>query len=703
MSALSMIRNNIGFVVVVIAISLLGFILTDFFSSMGNIVGGPSDAGVVAGETISAREFSERYQQSLRNSNLPENQRFFLVDQVWNQMVNEIVFENEYERVGLQITGAEVYDMFTGKEIHPVVQQYFTPPGSDYDRSQVKELLQQMLDDSAQSAQLKLFEDYLADTRAQERYLAMISSAFVGSKQLARQKYQEENKKVDLTFLGVNYTQVPDSLVSVSDAELRAYINDHEETYQQQEQLYIKYVKFDITPTAADSAKAFENILKQKPIFAEVQNDSLFVAGKSRIPFNPNAAPRPVSQLPKAIQDSVVNADEKDVLGPVLDGKYYKLYKVVAREAGDETFANVQHILITPEGNTRADTLAAQSRAASLKAQTTAANIDDMVNEHSRDFGSKIDDGVLGWYRKGTYGADFDAAVSRASIGSIIGPVKSPRGFHIIRVLDKTNSLFSVAEIESEIYPSSETEAAFYREANQFAAKAQGLGNIDSAATEMGLTATRSNALTKTSWQVLGLPPSQGSRDLVIWAAEAEEGEFSEVKKVGNLSSGESYVFATLDQQIPEGVRGLETARTEVTRIVTNQKKAAIIKEKLATASGDDLNAIKDAYGAGAFVSQASDIAFSNQTIPGIGGDPLVIGTALGLNEGERSGMIEGTNGVYILQVTAVKEAPELDESALADRQQSTAEIGANELQSKVPSALTELADVEDNRYKIGY
>ena len=81
-----------------------------------------------------------------------------------------------------------------------------------------------MLNDSAQSSQLILFEDYLADTRAQERYLSMLTSGFVGSKQAARQKYLEQNKKVDISFLGVNYTQIPDSLVSVSDSEIRSYL-----------------------------------------------------------------------------------------------------------------------------------------------------------------------------------------------------------------------------------------------------------------------------------------------------------------------------------------------------------------------------------------------------------------------------------------------------------------------------------------------
>ncbi|RMG17954.1 MAG: hypothetical protein D6730_23440 [Bacteroidetes bacterium] len=703
MSALSTIRNNMGIVVVVVAISLLGFILTDLFSSMGNMLGGVPDAGVIAGKTITAQEFQERYQQASQNSNLPESQRFYLSDQVWNQMVNEIVFEQEFEKIGLKISGEEVYDMFTGKEIHPIVQQYFSGP-EGYDRNQVKQILQQMLADSAQSAQLRLFEKYLADSRAQERYLNMVSEAFVASKLLVRQKHEEQNKKADLSFLGINYTQIPDSLVQVNDSELKAYLNEHKKNYHQEEQFYIKYVKFDITPTKADSNRAYQSLLKQKAAFAEVQNDSLFVRSKSRVPFSPSAPAKPIYALPQALQDSVANASEKQVFGPFLEGKFYKLYKVVDIETGPEAAVRIQHILITPEGSTPADTAAARAKAASLRARVNAANFADMVNENSRDFASKVNDGILGWYQKGTFGETFDKAVENAGVGAIIGPVKSNRGFHIVRILDKTRATFRIAEIEEEIYPSSETETAVFREANQFAAKAAALKNIDSAATEMGLNAVRSNALTKTSWQIIGLQPSKGTRDLVIWAVEAEPGELSEVTKTGDLTSGENFVVAQMDERIPEGTRPLELVRAEITRIVTNQKKAKIILDKLqGIATGDDLNAIKDSYGAGAFVSEAKGITFASTTIAGIGNDPLIIGRAMSLDEGQVSAPLEGLNGVYILKATAVQPAPELDDATLATRKATEADLGANALRSKIPSALVELADVEDNRYKIGY
>ena len=50
-----------------------------------------------------------------------------------------------------------------------------------------------------------------------------------------------------------------------------------------------------------------------------------------------------------------------------------------------------------------------------------------------------------------------------------------------------------------------------------------------------------------------------------------------------------------------------------------------------------------------------------NPTISGAGREPLVVGAAFGLNEGETSKLIDGANGVYMVQVTKVTPAVELD------------------------------------------
>jgi len=50
-----------------------------------------------------------------------------------------------------------------------------------------------------------------------------------------------------------------------------------------------------------------------------------------------------------------------------------------------------------------------------------------------------------------------------------------------------------------------------------------------------------------------------------------------------------------------------------------------------------------------------------NPTIAGAGNEPLVVGHAFGLADGETSGLIVGDSGVFMIQVTKKTPAIELD------------------------------------------
>ena len=104
-------------------------------------------------------------------------------------------------------------------------------------------------------------------------------------------------------------------------------------------------------------------------------------------------------------------------------------------------------------------------------------------------------------------------------------------------------------------------------------------------------------------------------------------------------------------------------------------------------------------YAIGSIADGASFTEFdTNQRRVNTGGgrEPLVVGAAFGLNEGETSSLIDGTNGVYMVKVTKVTPAVELDNyQAAANRleQQKTSSVT-----SKLYNALKEAADIEDNR-----
>ena len=95
-------------------------------------------------------------------------------------------------------------------------------------------------------------------------------------------------------------------------------------------------------------------------------------------------------------------------------------------------------------------------------------------------------------------------------------------------------------------------------------------------------------------------------------------------------------------------------------------------------------------------VRTAAGINMKNPTISGAGREPILTGTAFGLNEGETSELIEGAKGVYMVQVTKVTPAVELDSyQAAANRVEQEK---ASSVNTKLYNALKEASEIEDNR-----
>ncbi|MDP5170282.1 MAG: SurA N-terminal domain-containing protein [Bacteroidia bacterium] len=693
MSILSKIRDNIGLVAIIIFIALIAFILTDLISGINTAFGGPSPAGTVAGESISYQEFQNRVSQ--QNSAGDELARGNVADQVWQQMVDEKVLKAEYDRIGLVVTGDEIYDMFTRPVPHPYVSQYFLQ-NQQVSPDQIKQALASYMADEASREQFKGFEDFLAQSRAQERLFNMIQSAWVSSPAQAKKIYADQNRKANISFLGVNYTAIADSTIPVSESDLRAYMKAHASEYEQEAQTFIRYITYDINPSAADTVTAMQKLTKQMQPFAEAVRDSVYTMTKSSKPYVPGSFVN-ITGVPAGLRDSMLTGSLRKVFGPVREGGIFKLYKLIATGEAEESNVKINHILITVSGNTAADTAEARSKAAALANQANSGNFATLAAENSEDFASKGKGGSLGWVPRGQFGEDFDKAMDNASVGSIVGPVKGRGGFHVVQVVGKTSKTFDLAQIEEPIIASTDTRRKIDGEANQLAAKLNASGDINAEAEAVGKVAFASAGLTKASRT---LPGVNGGRDVIVWALFADQGETSKVFRVNS----NKLVVAQVSNKTSEGLASLDdaTLKEEIERKVREERKGEMIKDKLAAVASADLNAMRDAYNAangnGAYINTATGITFESSSIPGIGADPFIIGKIAGMQEGQVSKPIVGVNGVYVIQVTGVTAAPEPDAATLASTISSQQVQGGSSLRSKAYPALREIANVEDLR-----
>lgn len=114
----------------------------------------------------------------------------------------------------------------------------------------------------------------------------------------------------------------------------------------------------------------------------------------------------------------------------------------LVKEAYDRslTDVNISHILFrTPKGATPKDTLTAYEKAIAVNQKLTAGGIFEMLaKEHSEDPSVKDNAGDIGYltalFPSGFY--TLESAVYNLKKGEMAGPVRSPMGYHIVRLND---------------------------------------------------------------------------------------------------------------------------------------------------------------------------------------------------------------------------------------------------------------------------
>jgi len=145
----------------------------------------------------------------------------------------------------------------------------------------------------------------------------------------------------------------------------------------------------------------FDQILKNQGLTEQDVQNIL----KERIVLNKAVAP----------QVHVSNSDVKAYFD-----KNHALYDKPAQ-------VRARHILV-------ADQKTAQTVLAKLKA---GGSWDALAKQYSTDPSTKDKGGELGWFGRGQMVPQFQDAAFGASVGQIVGPVKSPFGYHVIQVEGK--------------------------------------------------------------------------------------------------------------------------------------------------------------------------------------------------------------------------------------------------------------------------
>ena len=694
MATLGNIRNRSGLLLAVIGIAMLAFILGDFMQSKRSGGGSSRFVGEVLGENILQQTYEIKVEEGIENWKIQNPQAILnqtitnqLRSQVWDQYLRELIMNNEFDKMGVDVSDDEFFELLQGVNVHPEISKIPSFQNSEtgqFDRTKVLGYLKQIDQDPTGEAKNRWvrFQKYLIGLIRNSKYDALVNKAMYVTSEHARLNSNESTQNVTFNYVRIPYTSINDSLASPTNKEISNYYSSHKSEYKQKASKDVDFVVYTVIPSADDDIATRSAINDLVADFTDYEDCELMARRNSD-----NTSAKFVFSTKEKLADTnwseLFNKNVGTVIGPYLLTKgVYRIAKLAASENRPDS-VEARHILVS----TQTISLdSAERKIEALKLQIeNGSEFGNLAQIHSDDKGSAIKGGDLGWFQEGAMVDEFNQACFTSDRGDLT-VVSTQFGVHLIEV-NKTSRKVKKAKIvfiDRNIEPSTETFNFYYSQAAQFAGKILNKGiAFDSLIIKDNLVKRSDSKVEHDKTNISGLP---NSREMVRWMNSTDEGNVSEVFQFEN-----SYVVAYLKRSHESGFVPLEDVKEEVTALVRKQKKAAIITEAV---KATDLNTI--ALNNNTTVISEKQINFASLNIQGIGYEPELIGTVFGLEKGVVSNPVEGKNAIYIVEVTKIDEVSKsgdfTQQQTKMEQERQTYSSGA------VYNALKSAANVKDNR-----
>ncbi len=259
------------------------------------------------------------------------------------------------------------------------------------------------------------------------------------------------------------------------------------------------------------------------------------------------------------------------------------------------------HILLSFEKDEKGQPKAASKEAAKAEADAlmkqlanaTADKFAELAKQKSKDPGSAVQGGDLGFFGRGQMVKPFEEAVFSMKAGEVRGPVESDFGYHIIRLTEtKAERTRALDEVRPQIESELKTQKAaklFNENAEKFQNRVYEQGDSYARiAEELKLTPKKTDWLTRAQVQALAAG-NQKFAQTVFSPANVAAKKNSEGIDLGN----NSLISARVLEYKPSAVRPLDEVKAQISQQLQRRQATEMAAkagaEKLAAAASGNL------------------------------------------------------------------------------------------------------------------
>ncbi|MAU63299.1 MAG: peptidylprolyl isomerase [Flavobacteriaceae bacterium] len=698
MAILGSLRKNSVVLITVIGMALFAFVISGVFDGKGYVAQDP--IGIVNDQDMSIEEFRNQVDFLERSYNLSGMNA---VNSVWDQTVRNYILNNQFELSGID-SGKDHLEYILSQNPTYNSDPRFLNDAKLFEIEKFIDLIVELKTTNPDAyEQWKKQESIFQNQSNEKIYFDMISSGINYSFKDGEFEYLLQNDRVDIEYVQIPYSSIPDSLIKLKNSDVEKYIKSNDSDFKIDASRSIDYVLFEEKPSLEDEnetkkilegflveKKEYNNVSKQEetiPSLRSAKNLTEFINQNSDIKFDSIYVPK--GSLPNNDANILFNLNKNQIYGPYLDDEYFKISRMLDKKKGGNVRAS--HILISFKGSQDANPEITRSK---TEAKKEANRILNLVRKNPDSFSglafelsdgpSKSRGGDLGFFQEGAMVKPFNDFVFSKKEGSI-GLVETDFGFHVINIVAKED-LVLLASIAVKNIPSDNTSDKTFNLATKFEINLSKNQNLNELAKENDYEIKPVSNI-----KILDddLPGLTNQRRLVQWLF-SEDIELNSYKRF-DISKG-GYLIAQVTGLKEEGLSSVEDASFTAVPKVRNQKKAQlIINQNKKNQSLSDLAKINNTE-----IKKALALNQKNATISGAGREPLLVGYAFGLEVDQISDFIIGENGVYKIKVIKKDKSSSLD--TYSSYQNQLLLSSRPTVNSSLYQTVKESAEIIDNR-----
>ena len=645
MATLNTLRTKYGIVLsVVIALVLVAFILGDQLSMQGRKADIPEDTTVmtVNGEEVKASKYAE-YMEMYREANLAEDAKSDYAEQA---AIFNLYTRPALETVGLGVAEADIraYAKVFSEQAAAMYQMYGWPA------DQIKMMVQNQWVSNLATIDMNLAYEKFTKTYAAGNYVNRLE---------VEDALRGDKLTFDGRYVMVPYKAMPE--VEVSEAEIDAYYEANKAENRNYGARTLRYVTFEIAPTAEDLAAAEEQVMGVDKAVKEANGNSEAIKQAVRAIGGKADTYKLYSSLDAEVAEAVKAGKN---YGPVFENDTwtasYIISDVKAPASYDFEVAVVENIV---KANEVAEALKAvggdfAKLEEAVETSTDSREMASMSESEAKNFlGKKVGDIVVISY-------NHKPAVAKITkLGDVERFVLTADVKKSVKASEKTNRDI-VKSVEDFVAAAGETAESFNEAAN-------------AAHYQVRTSTANRNDYVAMQGRERGVRGIENSRNIAVWAYDAEVG----AKKYFH---GENVINVVMVASIDENKYELKNVASIESRLKRDKQYEAIASQ---LAMGAEIE--------GAENGNFSGVKFADNMVDGKW-EAALVGAIARTRETGVETKVKGNSAAFVFVVDAING--EVDPATIDTERTPEITQRESQMQRVAVEAMLDKAEIEDLR-----